>query len=146
MIARGQDPANVTPDLDDVVNIQYTSGTTGSPKGVLLTHRNLVNNAYVIGLGLRVTQSDRLCSPVPMYHCFGCVIASLCSLVAGMTLVFPSAQFDAFAFGSHTGRALHHCLRRAHHVHRRTGSSAFQGIRFALAAHGSWPARRALES
>jgi len=97
MIAHGEDPASIELDINDVVNIQYTSGTTGSPKGVMLTHRNLVNNGYVIGLGLRVTESDRLCSPVPMYHCFGCVIASLCSLVAGMTLVFPSAQFDALA-------------------------------------------------
>src|SRR5258708_1558844 len=81
----------------DPVNIQYTSGTTGSPKGVLLTHRNLVNNAYLCGRNLNVTFHDRLCSPVPLYHCFGCVMGSLMSLVYRITLVLPAPQFDALA-------------------------------------------------
>jgi fatty-acyl-CoA synthase len=80
--------------IHDVVNIQYTSGTTGSPKGVLLSHHNLVNNAYLIGRGLRWTPDDRLCSPVPMYHCFGCVLGSLQSIVHSVTLVMPAATFD----------------------------------------------------
>ena len=81
----------------DVVNIQYTSGTTGKPKGVLLTHRNILNNAYLVGKGLKWTTEDKLCLPVPLYHCFGCVMGSLQSLIFGATLVLPSAQFDPLA-------------------------------------------------
>ena len=81
----------------DVVNIQYTSGTTGSPKGVMLTHRNLLNNAWLIGECLRSTESDVLVMPVPMYHCFGCVMASLQCVLRGATLVMPAAGFDALA-------------------------------------------------
>ena len=97
MIGNGVEPEPYTPGIDDVVNIQYTSGTTGSPKGVLLTHRNLVNNAYLIGRTLRLTERDRLCCPVPLYHCFGCVISTLVSMVYGMAIVMPSPQFDALA-------------------------------------------------
>jgi len=82
---------------DDVVNIQYTSGTTGKPKGVLLTHKNIVNNAHLIGQTLQWTEQDRLCMPVPLYHCFGCVAGSLQCLVFGASLVIPSAQFDPLA-------------------------------------------------
>jgi len=64
-------------DLDEVINMQYTSGTTGFPKGVMLSHRNIVNNGYWLAEGLGYTPSDRLCSPVPFFHCFGCVIAVL---------------------------------------------------------------------
>lgn len=82
---------------DDVANIQYTSGTTGFPKGVLLTHRNLVNNAVLVGGRLKLTERDRLCSPVPMYHCFGCVMASMNCFLTGCTLILPSPTFDAAA-------------------------------------------------
>ena len=81
----------------EVANIQYTSGTTGSPKGVLLTHHNLVNNGMAISLALRATEQDRICAPVPLYHCFGSVIASMVSMFTGATLILPSAQFDALA-------------------------------------------------
>ncbi len=81
----------------DVANIQYTSGTTGSPKGVLLTHHNLLNNGMAIGLALRATERDRICAPVPLYHCFGSVIGSMVSVVSGAALILPSAQFDALA-------------------------------------------------
>ena len=81
----------------DVVNIQYTSGTTGKPKGVLLTHENIVNNARLAGQILKWSEHDRLCMPVPLYHCFGCVLGSLQCLVFGAALVIPSAQFDPLA-------------------------------------------------
>jgi fatty-acyl-CoA synthase len=77
-----------------VANIQYTSGTTGNPKGVLLTHHNLVNNGFAISLALRATAADRICAPVPLYHCFGSVIGCMVSLVTGAALILPSAQFD----------------------------------------------------
>jgi fatty-acyl-CoA synthase len=97
MIESGAEPPRHDASVDDVVNIQYTSGTTGSPKGVLLTHRNLVNNAYLCGRTLRVSERDRLCLTVPLYHCFGCVMGSLACIVHRMTLVLPAAQFDALA-------------------------------------------------
>ena len=81
----------------DVANIQYTSGTTGSPKGVLLTHHNLLNNGMVLGQGLKATERDRICAPVPLYHCFGSVIGSMVSVVYGAALILPSPQFDALA-------------------------------------------------
>lgn len=97
MIEAGTTPDPVSVSNDDVVNIQYTSGTTGSPKGVLLTHRNLLNNAMLVSRCLRWTPEDKLCLPVPLYHCFGCVLGSLQALVSNVTLVLPSAQFDPLA-------------------------------------------------
>ena len=97
MIEQGAPPDRVPVSKDDVVNIQYTSGTTGSPKGVLLTHRNLLNNAILVSRCLRWTDEDKLCLPVPLYHCFGCVLGSLQCLVSNVTLVLPSAQFDPLA-------------------------------------------------
>jgi fatty-acyl-CoA synthase len=96
LLERGQAP-EVASAQDEVANIQYTSGTTGSPKGVLLTHRNLMNNAMLVGRQMQASEADRLCSPVPLYHCFGCVMSSLMTVVHGATLVLPSAQFDALA-------------------------------------------------
>jgi fatty-acyl-CoA synthase len=84
-------------DPYDVVNIQYTSGTTGSPKGVLLMHRNLVNNGLVIADCLRATEEDRICVPVPLYHCFGCVIGTMTWIVTGATFVITGPRFDARA-------------------------------------------------
>jgi fatty-acyl-CoA synthase len=81
----------------DVANIQYTSGTTGSPKGAMLTHRNLVNNGMAIGLALKATEEDRICAPVPLYHCFGSVIGALVCCVNGAALILPSPQFEALA-------------------------------------------------
>ncbi|MBS1858807.1 MAG: AMP-binding protein [Acidobacteria bacterium] len=98
MLAAG-DPAWTPPPVtpEAVANIQYTSGTTGSPKGVLLTHHNILNNGLMIAHALRAGERDRICVPVPMYHCFGCVIGSMVSLTTGAAMILPSAQFDARA-------------------------------------------------
>jgi fatty-acyl-CoA synthase len=88
---------SASPRPDDPVNIQYTSGTTGKPKGVLLTNRNLVNNAWLIGGWLGVTEQDKICNPCPLYHCAGSVVNGLTALVRGAALILPSAQFDAHA-------------------------------------------------
>jgi fatty-acyl-CoA synthase len=82
---------------DDVTNIQYTSGTTGSPKGVLLTHRNLVNNGRFTGEGLGITEQDRMCVPFPLYHCAGCVCAVLNCITHGATIILPSMSFEPLA-------------------------------------------------
>ena len=79
----------------DPINIQYTSGTTGSPKGAMLSHRNILLNAYYAGQGQAFTPSDRLCVPVPLYHCFGCVLGTLCGIVHAVTMVFPAETFQA---------------------------------------------------
>jgi fatty-acyl-CoA synthase len=78
----------------DVVNIQYTSGTTGFPKGAMLTHRNLLMNAFHVGACLGFTDRDRLCIPVPFYHCFGCVMGTLMCAVYGAAMVVPAESFD----------------------------------------------------
>ncbi|HEX9646911.1 MAG TPA: AMP-binding protein [Alphaproteobacteria bacterium] len=83
--------------FDDAINIQFTSGTTGRPKAATLTHHNIVNNAYFTGLRMRLSERDRLCIPVPMYHCFGMVLGTLCCVTHGATMVFSSAGFDAGA-------------------------------------------------
>jgi fatty-acyl-CoA synthase len=81
-------------DPDDTINIQYTSGTTGNPKGAMLTHYNLVANGYYTGEGMRFTEEDRLCIPVPFYHCFGCVLGNLACVTHGSTMVIPSEYFE----------------------------------------------------
>jgi fatty-acyl-CoA synthase len=84
-------------DSRTAINIQFTSGTTGAPKGATLTHRNIVNNAIHVAEAMRFGVGDRLCIPVPLYHCFGMVMGSLVCATTGGTMVFPAESFDAAA-------------------------------------------------
>jgi fatty-acyl-CoA synthase len=82
-------------DRDDAINIQYTSGTTGFPKAVVLSHHNILNNAYFSAREMHFSENDRLCIPVPFYHCFGMVLANLLCLSVGACMVIPAEHFDA---------------------------------------------------
>ncbi|WP_347136882.1 AMP-binding protein [Parahaliea mediterranea] len=79
---------------DDPINIQFTSGTTGNPKGATLSHRNILNNGKVVGDGMLLTSADRLCIPVPLYHCFGMVMSNLACVTHGSAAVFPAEAFE----------------------------------------------------
>ncbi len=83
--------------FDDPINIQYTSGTTGFPKGATLTHHNILNNGFFIGETLQYTEKDRVCIPVPFYHCFGMVLGNLACTTHGATMVIPAEAFDPMA-------------------------------------------------
>ncbi|HEY3442872.1 MAG TPA: AMP-binding protein [Paludibaculum sp.] len=95
MLAAGEPFVDPVIAPGDVANIQYTSGTTGSPKGVLLTHRNLINNGRFIGERLGASGLDRICLPVPLYHCFGCVIGTMVAASTGAAIILPAASFGA---------------------------------------------------
>jgi fatty-acyl-CoA synthase len=98
-------------DPDDAINIQFTSGTTGSPKGATLSHFNIVNNARYCAKAMALGPDDKLCIPVPLYHCFGMVLGVLCCATSGATMVFPGEGFDAAdtlnALAKHRCTALH---------------------------------------
>ncbi len=83
--------------FDDAANIQFTSGTTGSPKGVTLSHHNILNNGYFTGRAMRLTPEDRICIPVPLYHCFGMVMGNLAAVTLGAAMVYPGEGFDPLA-------------------------------------------------
>ncbi|MFE0757485.1 AMP-binding protein [Inquilinus sp. NPDC058860] len=86
-----------TLQFDDPANIQFTSGTTGSPKGVTLSHHNILNNGCFVGRGLALGEQDRICIPVPLYHCFGMVMGNLAAVTHGAAMVYPGEGFDPLA-------------------------------------------------
>ena len=105
--------------FDDPINIQYTSGTTGFPKGATLSHHNILNNGFFVGEALRYTEQDRVCIPVPFYHCFGMVLGNLGCTSHGACMVIPAEAFDPLATArGGRRRALHVAVRRADDVHR----------------------------
>ena len=83
--------------FDDPINIQFTSGTTGNPKGATLSHHNILNNGFFVGEAIRLSEGDRVCIPVPLYHCFGMVMGNLGCLTHGATMVYPSEAFEPLA-------------------------------------------------
>jgi fatty-acyl-CoA synthase len=93
--AEGRLPEAVA--VDDVANIQYTSGTTGLPKGVMLTHHNVVNNGQFLAQGFHYTEQDKIVVPVPLFHCYGCVIGTMSAVNSGAAIVLPNWTFDARA-------------------------------------------------
>ena len=93
--AEGRLPDRVA--VDDVANIQYTSGTTGLPKGVMLTHRNVVNNGQFLAQGFHYTEQDKIVVPVPLFHCYGCVIGTMSAVNSGAAIILPNWTFDARA-------------------------------------------------
>ncbi len=84
-------------DAHDAVNIQFTSGTTGLPKGATLSHRNILNNGWFVGRAQALGPADRICAPVPLYHCFGMVMANLAGVTCGAAVIYPSEGFDPLA-------------------------------------------------
>jgi fatty-acyl-CoA synthase len=88
----GELPSHV--GVEDVANIQYTSGTTGLPKGVMLTHHNIVNNGQFLAQGFHYTELDRICLPVPLFHCYGCVIGTMTAVNTGAAILLPNWTFD----------------------------------------------------
>jgi fatty-acyl-CoA synthase len=91
--------AEIAPKLqfDDPINVQFTSGTTGYPKGATLTHHNILNNGFFIGETMRLSEKDRICIPVPLYHCFGMVLGNLACITHGAAMVYPGEGFDPLA-------------------------------------------------
>ena len=131
--------------FDEPINIQFTSGTTGAPKGATLTHHNILNNGFFIGEAQKLGPDDKVCIPVPLYHCFGMVLGNLACITHGSAMVYPGGGFDPLGRPADRARgALHRALRCPHHVHRRARPPRVQELRPLLAcAPASWRARPA---
>ncbi|MFM7248652.1 MAG: acyclic terpene utilization AtuA family protein [Planctomycetaceae bacterium] len=114
---------------DEPVNIQFTSGTTGNPKGATLSHRNILVNAFYAGTSQRLSALDSICVPVPLYHCFGCVLGSLCGVVHGTAIVFPAEAFQAES------------VLAAIEAERCTALYGVPTMFIALLEHPDWPRR-----
>ena len=143
--ARNWRPARPRLSCDDPVNIQYTSGTTGFPKGATLSHHNILNNGYFVGELLAYTEADRICLPVPFYHCFGMVMGNLAATSHGACMVIPAPVLrpGGDAAGRRAG-ALHLAVRGAHDVHRRAEPARTSPRTTSpRCVPGSWRARRA---
>ena len=110
-------------DKNDVCNMQYTSGTTGFPKGVMLTHYNVVNNGKAIGDCMDLSTADRLMIQVPMFHCFGMVLAMTAAMTHGTTMSPIPAFSPRVSLDCINQETDHRLPRRAHHVHRHAGAS-----------------------
>ena len=128
----------------DPINIQYTSGTTGFPKGATLSHRNILNNGYFVGEGCGYTEADRVCIPVPFYHCFGMVLGNLACTTHGAAMVIPAPAFDP----PPRSRPSQRSAARASTACRRcsspsSGSTTSTATTSRASAPGSWRARRA---
>ena len=130
---------------DDPINIQYTSGTTGFPKGATLSHRNILNNGFFTTELINFTEQDRLCIPVPFYHCFGMVMGNLGCTTHGATMVIPAPGFDPeITLRTIADGALHRRVRRPDDVHRDAEPPDLRRPRPVDACGpASWPARSA---
>ena len=127
----------------DAINVQFTSGTTGAPKGATLTHHNIVNNAAACARAMRLEPGEALCIPVPLYHCFGMVLGNLAAASRGVTMVFPGEGFDAHpdARGA-SGGTLHRGARGTDDVRGDAGPPgvpALRPLRHAHRDHGGRP-------
>ena len=138
--------AELAPQLqfDEPINIQFTSGTTGAPKGATLTHHNILNNGYFIGEAMKLTPQDRLCIPVPLYHCFGMVLGNLACTTHGTAMVYPGEGFDPLATLQTVPRsvapgctACRRCSSRSWNIRSSPASICRR------CAPASWPARLA---
>ncbi len=131
--------------FDDPINIQYTSGTTGFPKGATLSHHNILNNGYFVGELVNYTEHDRVCLPVPLYHCFGMVMGNLAPPRTAPAWCCRRPGFDpAATLRAVAAEQVHLAVRRADHVHRRAGPAGVRRVTTCPAcAPGSWPARPA---
>jgi fatty-acyl-CoA synthase len=126
----------------DPINIQFTSGTTGFPKGATLTHRNILNNGFFIGECMKLSPVDRLCIPVPLYHCFGMVLGNLACITHGSTIVYPNDGFDPITV-LQTVQDDWDARHGARHVHREPTIRVSRSSISPRCAPASWPARRA---